>query len=209
MVSLSMLRQQASAMGIADAEVRKYGDIRHKRTWTLAIEHHQQTQSSANQPNAEIELQDNSIPKPEIEIEIEFLPELIPSPPQNNIKARTRIKQDRGFEQVVQNHIKALRIASVPSENQSHAPIRNWFCPECSGQGLNCYLCQGAGNVDDIAARGWTLAYMEMLGCSPTEIAPLRSLSPSLNTLTLSLEVCIALKESSDILNRTEKLIAL
>ncbi|MDF0552951.1 hypothetical protein [Kamptonema sp. UHCC 0994] len=46
---------------------------------------------------------------------------------------------------------------------------------------------------------------MEMLGCSPTEIAPLRSLSPSPNTLKLSLEVCITIKQSTDILHRTEK----
>jgi len=202
-----MLRQQAAAMGIADAEVRKYGDIRHKRTWTLAIEHHQQTQSSANPPAAEIEVQDKLIPQREIEIELPQ--ETLPSPPQNNIEVGKRIKQTQGFEQVVQNHIKALRIASTLNENHPDSPIRNWLCPECSGQGLNCYLCQGAGNVDDIAATGWALAYMEMLGCSPTEIAPLRSLSPSLNTLKLSLEVCTALKESSDILNRTEKLIAI
>lgn len=198
-----MLRQQAAAMGITDAEVRKYGDIRHKRTWTLAIEHHQQTQTSANQP-AEIEVEHKSIPKPAIETE--SLPEMLPLPPQSNIEARKRIKQTQGFEQVAQNHIKALRIASALGENHPDSPIRNWLCPECGGQGLNCHLCQGAGNVDDIAATGWALAYMEMLGCSPTEIAPLRNLSPSVNTLKLSLEVCIALKESRDILKRTEQL---
>ena len=216
MMSLTMLRQQAAAIGITETEAKKYGDIRHKRTWTLAIEHHQQNQISPQktQSSSTIELDDDleaianeyeSIPDQKIDSYPTSTSKVFDSHSQTNITSREQIKQDRAFEQVVKNHIKALRIGAGLSENQVRSPIQNCLCPECGRGELNCYLCRGTGNIDDIAAIGWTLAYMEMLGCSPTEIAPLRSLSPSPNTLKLSLEVCITIKQSTDILQRTEK----
>ncbi|MDB9512918.1 hypothetical protein PN499_17140 [Kamptonema animale CS-326] len=214
MISLTMLRQQAATIGITEAEAKKYGDLRHKRTWTLAIEHHQQNALSPQQTpslspielNDDIEAIANEYESlPDEIIQTDSTPKALNSPPLSNIKSPAIGKQDLAFEQVVKNHIKALRIGSGLSENQSHSPIKDWLCPECGGQELNCYLCRGVGNIDEIAAIGWTLAYMEMLGCSPTEIAPLRSLSPSPDTLKLSLEVCLTIKKSTEILNRTEK----
>jgi hypothetical protein len=38
--AINMLRHEATAIGITESEARKYGDIRHRRTWSLAIEHH-------------------------------------------------------------------------------------------------------------------------------------------------------------------------
>jgi hypothetical protein len=48
MTSMNVLRQEAAAIGITDAEARKYGDLRHKRTWSLAIEHHLSMQDFAD-----------------------------------------------------------------------------------------------------------------------------------------------------------------
>lgn len=39
--SLETLKQQATALGISPDQVKKYGDLRHKRTWLLAIEQYQ------------------------------------------------------------------------------------------------------------------------------------------------------------------------
>jgi hypothetical protein len=50
---------------------------------------------------------------------------------------------------------------------------------------------------------------MEMLGCSAREIEPLRKFSPSLNILELNLKVCVSIKESSELLARTEKWVRL
>jgi predicted RNA-binding Zn-ribbon protein involved in translation (DUF1610 family) len=121
-------------------------------------------------------------------------------------KSLQRIKQTRSFEQVVQNHIKALKTASNARTNQPDSQLSNWVCPECGPEGeLGCHLCAGSANVSDIAAIGWTLGYMEMLGCSAREIEPLRKFSPASETLELNLKVCVAIKESTEVLARTEK----
>lgn len=48
--SLETLRQQAIALGLSPDEVKKYGDLRHKRTWLLAIEHYQVNQNDLFSP---------------------------------------------------------------------------------------------------------------------------------------------------------------
>ncbi|MGL5062402.1 MAG: hypothetical protein ACRC62_20690, partial [Microcoleus sp.] len=112
----------------------------------------------------------------------------------------------RGFQQVVHNHIKALKIASASHVHSIDSQLPNWVCPECHHEPeISCHLCGGEGYVADLEAIGWTLAYMEMLGCSAKEIEPLRKLSPALNVLELNFKVCVALKESSEVLIRTEK----
>jgi len=240
MTSINMLRQEAAAIGITDAEARKYGDLRHKRTWSLAIEHHLSMQdfavgealeedraesdsSRAIKDSQPLELKDCGIQLTanlgESPVKIENRTAPLASPPQpgsailcegfangqpNNSDRRSH--QNRGFKQVVQNHIKALTIASASRTNQLNSQLRNWVCPECGPDGESgCNLCGGEGFVSDIAAIGWTLAYMEMLGCSAREIEPLRNFSPSLNILEINLKVCVAIKKSNEVLARTEK----
>ena len=251
MTSMNMLRQEAAAIGITDAEARKYGDLRHKRTWSLAIEHHlsmqgeaDRTQSSfttsesdssttLNHSQAEelkdygialtanlgesgvkIENQTASFASPQQqEIAILFVGAApvgagFPSDRFANANGRSysnfdhRSNQNRSFKQVVHNHIKALTIASPSGTNQSNY----WVCPECGPEGeLSCHLCTGEGNVGNIAAISWTVAYMEMLGCSAREIEPFRRFPVASETLELNLKVCVAIKKSSEVLARTEK----
>ncbi|MEG3880456.1 hypothetical protein QT972_24135 [Microcoleus sp. herbarium7] len=231
--TVNMLRQEAAAIGISEAEARKYGDIRHRRTWSLAIEHHlsMQAEASRQKSSSETDYSDlSNLPNDSQSAEnvgesetytIDFAqnqgesvlttqnqratPSLPQQPGRSYNKASQRIRQARGFEQVVQNHIKALKTAAVQT-NQSILSSDNWVCPECHPTDeINCYLCAGTGNVDDIAAIGWTLAYMEMLGCSAREIEPLRRFYPESNILEFNLKVCVAIKESSEVLARTEK----
>jgi predicted RNA-binding Zn-ribbon protein involved in translation (DUF1610 family) len=193
--AINMLRHEATAIGITESEARKYGDIRHRRTWSLAIEHHLSMQGES-EPKTETQTATLSLPQPPVQ-----------HPGRSYNKASQRIRQAKGFEQVVQNHIKALKATSSVRKNQSNLSIDNWVCPECGPQGeTRCNLCAGTGNVDDLAAIGWTLAYMEMLGCSARELEPLRRFSPTSNILELNLKVCVAIKESSEVLARTEKL---
>jgi hypothetical protein len=241
MTSLNVLRQEAAAIGITEEEAKKYGNVRHRRTWSLAIEHHLSMQGEADR----IELPStphypySSAPNPsgaagnaadskEYAVELtanrcEFIPPVqkqTPSPPATAVesqqqaaepgrspaKSAHRSNQTRGFQQVVQNHIKALQTASVSRTDRLYSQLSNWVCPECGPEGESgCHLCAGEGNVGDIAAIGWTLAYMEMLGCSAREIEPLRRFLPDSNILELNLKVCVAIKKSSQVLARTEK----
>jgi hypothetical protein len=235
--TLNMLRQEAAAIGITEEEARKYGNIRHRRTWSLAIEHHlsmqglgDRTESSENAYPDLSDLIKHSQSVENVQEYATYSIDLIanqnesvlqtseqtatPSLPQQPVaetvrsqhKASQRIRQTKGFDQVVQNHIKALKTAFSVRPDRSHLSINNWVCPECRPQAKSsCHLCAGTGNVDDIAAIGWTLAYMEMLGCSGREIEPLRRFSTSLDILELNLKVCVAIKESSAVLARTEK----
>ncbi len=237
MISMNVLRQEAEAIGITEEEARKYGNIRHKRTWSLAIEHHLSMQREADriQPSFSNPDLNSSFPstdstkvhnRPELnDYGIQLTANLGES--QHTMKNQTaslveprqpaehpvprstsiqRLKQDQSFDQVVQNHIKALRTASDTSTNSPHLSIVNWVCPECGPQGeISCHLCEGTGHITDIAAIGWTLAYMEMLGCSAREIEPIRRLSPALNILELNLRTCQAIKQSTEVLARTEK----
>ncbi len=235
MTSMNMLRQEAAAIGITDAEARKYGDLRHKRTWSLAIEHHLSMQegfgdrTESDSDSALSHSQTEDLKEYNIQltanlgesgVKIEQQTPSLASPPQsemaslcegfangrsyNNLASSS--EQNRGFQQVVQNHIKALTIASASRTIELNPQQNNWVCPECGPEGeLSCYLCGGAGNLDEIAAIGWTLAYMEMLGCSAREIEPLRKISPASETLELNLKVCVAIKESTEVLARTEK----
>ena len=230
MTSMNMLRQEAAAIGITDAEARKYGDLRHKRTWSLAIEHHLSMQGEAdriepsfttsepdssstlNHSQAE-ELKDYGIALTanlgESGVKVKNQTASLTSPQQQEIAIgrshsnfERRSNQNRSFKQVVHNHIKALTIASPSGTNQSNY----WVCPECGPEGESgCHLCTGEGNVGNIAAISWTVAYMEMLGCSAREIDPLRKYSPASETLELNLKVCVAIKESTEVLARTEK----
>jgi rubrerythrin len=194
--AINMLRHEATAIGITESEARKYGDIRHRRTWSLAIEHHLSMQGES-EPKTETQTATLSLPQPPVQ-----------RTGRSYNKVSQRIRKAKGFEQVVQNHIKALKTASSVRTNQSNLSMDNWVCPECGPQGeTSCNLCAGTGNVDDIAAIGWTLAYMEMLGCSARELEPLRRFYPASNILELNLKVCVAIKESSEVLARTEKLV--
>ncbi|MBD1884686.1 hypothetical protein H6F85_15920 [Microcoleus sp. FACHB-45] len=234
MTSMNVLRQEAAAIGITEEEARKYGDLRHKRTWSLAIEHHLSMQDFADQietsfttsePDSSSALNQSQTAESK-DYGIQLTANLGESrvtrqnqtaslasfqqQPEEIGRSHTnsdhRSNQNRGFKQVVQNHIKALTIASASRTNLPHSHLGNWVCPECGSEGeLGCYLCAGEGNVGDIAAIGWTLAYMEMLGCSPREIEPIRKFPPSLNILELNLKVCVAIKQSSEVLARTEK----
>ena len=230
MTSMNMLRQEAAAIGITDAEARKYGDLRHKRTWSLAIEHHLSMQGEADriepsfttsEPDSATalnhsqteELKDYGIGLTanlgESGVKVKNQTASFASPQQQEIAIgrshsnfERRSNQNRSFKQVVHNHIKALTIASPSGTNQSNY----WVCPECGPEGeLGCHLCTGEGNVGNIAAISWTVAYMEMLGCSAREIDPLRKYSPASETLELNLKVCVAIKESTEVLARTEK----
>ena len=230
MTSMNMLRQEAAAIGITDAEARKYGDLRHKRTWSLAIEHHLSMQGEADriepsfttsEPDSATalnhsqteELKDYGIGLTanlgESGVKVKNQTASFASPQQQEIAIGRshgnfdhRSNQKPGFKQVVHNHIKALTIASPSGTNQSNY----WVCPECGPEGeLGCHLCTGEGNVGNIAAISWTVAYMEMLGCSAREIDPLRKYSPASETLELNLKVCVAIKESTEVLARTEK----
>ncbi len=234
MTSMNVLRQEAAAIGITDAEARKYGDLRHKRTWSLAIEHHLSMQDFADREALEEDRtasdSDSALSHYPTEESKDYGIQLtanlgesgvktenktaFPASPQqsgmangrshNNSDYRTN--QNRGFKQVVQNHIKALTIASVSRTIQINSQLNNWVCPECSPEGESgCHLCAGQGNVSDIAAIGWTLAYMEMLGCSAREIEPLRKISQASETLELNLKSCVAIKKSTEVLGRTEK----
>lgn len=238
MTSINMLRQEAEAIGITEEEARKYGNIRHRRTWSLAIEHHLSMQGEADriQPsfttgdlNSSFPSTDSSQPENSAKLKdygikltanlgesghtIEHQTASLIEPPQpaeHSVRSRSksihRLKQPRSFDQVVQNHIKALKTASDVPRNSPHVLIGNWVCPECGPQGeISCYLCEGNGNITDIAAIGWTLAYMEMLGCSAREIEPIRRLSPALNILELNLATCVAIKQSTEVLARTER----
>ncbi|MEG4228141.1 hypothetical protein QUA35_18510 [Microcoleus sp. N9_B2] len=234
MTSMNVLRQEAAAIGITEEEARKYGDLRHKRTWSLAIEHHLSMQDFADQieqsfttsePDSSsglnhyqtAESKDYGIQLTanlgESRVTRENQTASVASSQQQAVaigrshgNSDYHSNQNRGFKQVVQNHIKALTIASASRTNLPYSQLGNWVCPECGPEGgLGCYLCAGEGNVGDIPAIGWTLAYMEMLGCSPREIEPLRKISPSLNILELNLKVCVAIKQSSEVLARTEK----
>ena len=230
MTSMNMLRQEAAAIGITDAEARKYGDLRHKRTWSLAIEHHLSMQGEADriepsfttsEPDSATalnhsqteELKDYGIGLTanlgESGVKVKNQTASLTSPQQQEIAIgrshsnfERRSNQNRSFKQVVHNHIKALTIASPSGTNQSNY----WVCPECGPEGESgCHLCTGEGNVGNIAAISWTVAYMEMLGCSAREIDPLRKYSPASETLELNLKVCVAIKESTEVLARTEK----
>jgi len=238
MTSINMLRQEAEAIGITEEEARKYGNIRHRRTWSLAIEHHLSMQGLADriQPSFTNPNLDSSFPstdsrqaqnRPELKdygikltvnlgefqntMEHQTVSVVEPQQPaEHSVRSRSnsihRLKQPRSFDQVVQNHIKALKTASDVPRNSPHVSIGNWVCPECGPQGeISCYLCEGTGNITDIAAIGWTLAYMEMLGCSAREIEPIRRLSPTSNILELNLATCVAIKQSTEVLARTEK----
>lgn len=239
--AINMLRHEATAIGITESEARKYGDIRHRRTWSLAIEHHLSMQgegdrqksslvtpspdfSNLHNPSqasgnvgesskySSIDLtanQGESLVKVQKQTATVVAPQQpVQHPGRSYNKASQRIRKAKGFEQVVQNHIKALKAASSVRTNQSNLSIDNWVCPECGPQGeTSCNLCAGTGNVDDIAAIGWTLAYMEMLGCSARELEPIRRFYPASNILELNLKVCVAIKESSEVLARTEKLV--
>ncbi|MGB3264697.1 MAG: hypothetical protein WBA89_12175 [Microcoleus sp.] len=226
MTSMNLLRQEAAAIGITEAEARKYGDLRHKRTWSLAIEHHLSMQAQADRTESDSSgaIKDSGSQESkycgiqltanlgESQVKIQNQTASLAAPPQPGIAiGRSRNNSDRsshqiGFQQVVQNHIKALTIASASRTNQPNLQVINWVCPDCGSDGCSgCQLCAGSGNVSDIAAIGWTLAYMEMLGCSAREIEPLRKFSPSLHILELNLKVCVAIKKSNDVLARTEK----
>ncbi|PSB51907.1 hypothetical protein C7B67_09015 [filamentous cyanobacterium Phorm 6] len=186
MTSMNVLRQEAAAIGITDAEARKYGDLRHKRTWSLAIEHH-------------LSMQDFAVGVAPVGAGFAI------GQPNNSDR---RSHQNRGFKQVVQNHIKALTIASTSRTIQINSQVSNWVCPECYPEvESGCHLCAGEGYISDIAAIGWTLAYMEMLGCSAREIEPLRNFSSSFNILEINLKICVAVKKSTEVLARTEKLV--
>jgi predicted RNA-binding Zn-ribbon protein involved in translation (DUF1610 family) len=235
-----MLRQEAAAIGITDAEARKYGDLRHKRTWSLAIEHHLSIQGKADRkkppsiphhpdsatPNPQAYGKIGESKKPEVELTANLCesqlkiekqtvsPSEMLAAPQQQVKqpvrsyskSAQRIDRTRGFQQVVQNHIKALKTASATRTNSSYSQLSNWVCPECGSEGeISCHLCGGEGNVSDISAIGWTLAYMEMLGCSAKEIEPLRRFWHDSSILEVNLKVCVAIKKSTEVLARTEK----
>ncbi len=231
---MNVLRQEAAAIGITEAEARKYGDLRHKRTWSLAIEHHLSMQDFADQiePSFTTSEPDSSsaVNHSQTEESKDYGIQLTANLGESGVtrdnqtpslasfqqqaeeigrsqnKASQRVRQARGFEQVVKNHIKALKNAAAVHTNQHNLLIDNWVCPECRPQcEINCHLCAGTGNIDDITAIGWTLAYMEMLGCSAREIEPLRRFFPDSNILELNLKVCVAIKESTEVLARTEK----
>ncbi|MBE9185653.1 hypothetical protein IQ270_13340 [Microcoleus sp. LEGE 07076] len=227
MTSMNVLRQEAAAIGITDAEARKYGDLRHKRTWSLAIEHHlsMQPQADRTESDSSSAIKDSD-PQESKYCGIQLTANLgesgvkipnqrasLASPPHPGIAIGRssnnpdhRRNQKQGFQQVVQNHIKALTIASASRTNLPNLQLINWVCPECGSDGEpDCNLCAGSGNVSDIAAIGWTLAYMEMLGCSAREIEPLRKFSPSLQILEVNLKVCVAIKKSTEVLDRTQK----
>lgn len=232
MASLIEVRAQAEALGITAIEAKKYGDIRHKRTWSLAIEHHQLSADSPADtapPTAvprfsdEWELTPNQEPTSvaaELKTASSFSPlnQLSPQLQQAGDHATKPISsqirhlttQPQGWEKVVKKHLQALQTAATSQTNQPRQPIRNWRCPECQGEAdLTCYLCGSAGHVDDTSATAWTLAYMELLGCSPEEIQPFRSyLSGANNTLQLNLQVCQTIKQSAMILKRTDKWVA-
>ncbi|WP_333364661.1 hypothetical protein [Microcoleus sp. herbarium14] len=234
MTSMNMLRQEAAAIGITDAEARKYGDLRHKRTWSLAIEHHLSMQGEADRIESSFTTSEPDSTTTLSRFQTEDLKEygigLTANLGESGVKVKNqtasfaspqqpteelqlshsnfdrRSNQNPGFKQVVQNHIKALTIASGSRTNQPNSQLNNWVCPECCPEGeLGCHLCTGEGNIGNIAAISWTLAYMEMLGCSAREIEPLRKYSPASETLELNLKVCVAIKESSEVLARTEK----
>ncbi|MEG5112868.1 hypothetical protein QUB60_09205 [Microcoleus sp. A2-C5] len=233
MTSINMLRQEAAAIGITDAEARKYGDLRHKRTWSLAIEHHLSMQDFADNiessfttsdPDSNSALNHSQTTEPKdygiqltanlgesgVKIENKTASHASPQPPGSAIgqpnNSYHRSNHNQSFKQVVQNHIKALTIASASRTNQLNLQLSNWVCPECGSDGeLGCHLCAGSGYVGDIAAIGWTLAYMEMLGCPAREIEPLRKTFPASETLELNLKACVAIKKSTEVLARTEK----
>ncbi|MCC3570605.1 MAG: hypothetical protein JGK30_00955 [Microcoleus sp. PH2017_40_RAT_O_B] len=241
MTSMNVLRQEAAAIGITDAEARKYGDLRHKRTWSLAIEHHLSMQDFADREALEEDRtasdSDSALSRSQTEESKDYGIQLTANLGESGVKTDNktasgaslqqpgmailfegfangrspnnsdyRTNPNRGFKQVVQNHIKALTIASASRTIQLNSQLNNWVCPECSPEGESgCHLCAGEGNVSDIAAIGWTLAYMEMLGCSAREIEPLRKFSPASETLELNLKSCVAIKKSTEVLARTEK----
>lgn len=234
MTSMNVLRQEAAALGITDAEARKYGDLRHKRTWSLAIEHHLSMQDFADrealQQDRTASDSDSALSHSYTEESKEYGIQLTANLGESKVKTENktvsgaasqqpgmaigrshnnsdyRTNQNRGFKQVVQNHIKALTIASASRTIQINSQLNNWVCPECSPEGESgCHLCAGEGYVSDLAAIGWTLAYMEMLGCSAREIEPLRKFSPASETLELNLKSCVAIKKSTEVLARTEK----
>ncbi|NJK69096.1 MAG: hypothetical protein HC789_12315 [Microcoleus sp. CSU_2_2] len=238
--TLNMLRQEAAAIGITEEEAKKYGNIRHRRTWSLAIEHHLSRQGevdrkkppltphhpNSSDPNPQASGKIGESRKPEVELTANLCEsqlkienqatsssEMLAAPQQqvkqpvrSYSKSAQRIDRTRGFQQVVQNHIKALKTASATRTNSPYSQLSNWVCPECAPDGENgCHLCAGEGNVSDIAAIGWTLAYMEMLGCSAKEIEPLRRLWHDSSILEVNLKVCVAIKKSTEVLARTEK----
>ena len=234
MTSMNVLRQEAAAIGITDGEARKYGDLRHKRTWSLAIEHHLSMQDFADREVLEADRtasdSDSALSHYPTEESKDYGIQLTANLGESKVKTENktasgassqqpgmaigrshnnsdyRTNQNRGFKQVVQNHIKALTIASASRTIQINLQLNNWVCPECSPEGESgCHLCAGEGNVSDIAAIGWTLAYMEMLGCSAREIEPLRKISQASETLELNLKSCVAIKKSTEVLARTEK----
>lgn len=238
MTSMNMLRQEAEAIGITEEEARKYGNIRHRRTWSLAIEHHLSIQSEADriqpsfttgEPNSSFpstESQQKEHPQELKDYGIQLTANLGESghkiaqqtasniapqqPAEHSVRSHSksihRLQQARSFDQVVQNHIKALKIASNTRTNSPRLSTGNWVCPECGPQAeISCHLCEGTGNITDIAAIGWTLAFMEMLGCSAREIEPIRRLFPESNILELNLKICVAIKQSTEVLARTEK----
>ena len=238
MTSINTLRQEAEAIGITEEEARKYGNIRHRRTWSLAIEHHLSMQGEADriQPSFTNPDLDSSFPptdssQPENSAELkdygikltanlgesghimehQTASLVEPSQPVSySVRSHSTsihyLKQAGSFNQVVQNHIKALKSASHTRTSLSDLSIINWVCPECGPEGdMGCHLCEGIGNINDITAIGWTLAYMEMLGCSAREIEPIRRLSPASNILELNLKTCLAIKQSAEVLARTEK----
>ena len=230
MASLIEVRAQAEALGITAIEAKKYGDIRHQRTWSLAIEHRQLSADAPAEtaPPSAVPLRDEweLTPTQEPACATAELETASPLSPLNKLSSRSQQAGDRpakpinkirnlasqpqGWEKVVKTHLKALQTAATSQTNQPRQPIRNWRCPECQGEAdFTCYLCGNAGHVDDTSATAWTLAYMELLGCSAEEIQPFRSyFLGANNTLQFNLQVCQTIKESVLILARTDKWVA-
>jgi hypothetical protein len=215
MNSLNLLRQQAEALGITERQAKKYGNLRHKRTWSLAIEHYQLTENFAVDVDPKGAQTDADFPpdSPSNPTNVEDLPEPItisyqtlPSPnstPENNYLDRVQSRQFFSFPEVVQKYIESL---SIYVKFQDSQQLIKWDCPECQTQiASDCYLCLGHGKISDLMALAWTLTYMEFLGCSVEETAPLHQEYPDLNTLIVNLQICQTIKHTGDLLLRTEK----
>lgn len=216
MNSLNLLRQQAEALGITERQAKKYGNLRHKRTWSLAIEHYQLTENfdlevgrnGVDQSRADFPLDIPSkltnvedFPEP-ITISYQTLPSPNPTP-ENNYIDRVQSRQFFSFEEVVKKYLESL---SIYVKFQDSQQLIKWDCPECQTQiASNCYLCHGHGKISDLMALAWTLTYMEFLGCSVEETAPLHQEYPDLNTLIVNLQICQTIKHTGDLLLRTEK----
>jgi hypothetical protein len=236
--SLETLRQQAIALGLSPDEVKKYGDLRHKRTWFLAIEHYQVNQNNdlfspalpsvmVNLPT-DIDLNEDQSNHEKNMSNTKSAKELVPttvksstSPIANSIdnmkslssyptidKPLKNLKEayspPSSFSQTVAHHITAL------SSNTLHQIAgegdRRWLCPQCLQiESASCYLCQGAGSINQVQLTGWLLAYLELLGCSAGEINILRDGGIDPQILNLIAHTSIAIRRTGAILQRTEK----